>query len=381
MIQSLRAKIAELIETEKDIILDQYFSKLKGYFQSEGFRQPIPEWLFKTLRSRFADVLGRQVSYLKTGRYNNATSLEDISYAIQVIPFCSQELKSKRLILTMELFTGTVSEHIFNKLNLVNSISCDQIAPLLDKLAYLAYEDLWITTIVSHRFQRNIIQKLHRKTMDAHDSERRELALVLHDGVMQSLAAALVQTQILEKMINGKRDKKGLTRELLHLRKIIADTVQKTRDLNYELYPRSLREEGLIPALQRYSEGFQRETGIEVVLASPDSIDETLWGKATQTNIYRIIQELMTNVRKHANADRVRIEVSTEKQRFNFTLTDDGRGFDLPQMLADLPGSSAFGLLSVREQTMGYNGTMHIQTSPGQGTRVEIEIPPDDRKI
>ena len=381
MSQSISAKIAELIEAEKETILDQYFSKLRLYFHPADHSKAMPEWVVVLLRTRFADVLERQISYLRTGQYDNSASLEDKSYAIRVIPFCSQELKSKRLILTMELFTGTVTEHIFNKLKVVNSISCDQIAPLLDKLAYLAYEDLWITTIVSHRLQRNIIQKLHRETIKAHDNERRDLSLVLHDGVLQSLAAALVQTQILEKMITGRHEKKGLTRELLHLRKIITDTIQKTRDINYAIYPRSLREEGLMAALQTYSEGFQRETGIAVDISSPDAVDETLWGNDAQTNIYRIIQELMTNIRKHANAKRVRIEISTERRRFYLIVADDGIGFDLPRMLANLTRSPTFGLLSVREQTTGCKGTMHIQTSPGQGTRIEIEIPPDDRKI
>lgn len=376
----LRAKIAEYIETEKEIILDKYFSKLRPYFHSEEYRQPTPEWLFVILRTRFADVLERQISYLRTGEYDNSASLEDISYAIKVIPFCSQELKSKRLIHTMELFTRTVAEHIFNKLKAFNSISYAQTAPLLDKLAFLAYEDLWISAIVSHRIQRNIIQKLLRETIKVHENERQELTLILHNGVLQSLAAALVQMQILEKKINGRFQKKELMRELFHLQKIISETIQKTRDLNYELYPRSLREEGLMKALQGYSIAFHRETGIVVDITSPGTVDETLWCKDTQANIYRIIQELMTNVKKHANASHLRIAISTENNCFHFTIEDDGIGFDLPQLLTSMTISPTFGLLSVQEQTMAYNGTMHIQTSPGQGTRIDIEIPPDDKK-
>lgn len=380
-IQKLGEKIAELIYTDKELILDQYSSKLTEYYQSKWKRQPIPKWLFVILRARYADILERQVSYLRTGQYCNSKSFEDKSYAIQVVPFCSQDLRSTRLILTMELFTGTVVSHIFNKMKEIGFIPYSDIAPLLDKLSHLAYEDLWITTIVSHGFQRNIIQELLKKKIKVHEDERREIAIGLHDGVLQSLATALVETQILEKLMKMKNQKRGLKRELLYLRKVITDTVQKIRDLNYDLYPISLREQGLIGTLQGYMSGFQRETGISVHLVTPPSIDETLWGKDIQADIYRMIHELMTNVKKHAHADHVRIEISTTYECFRLTIEDNGIGFDLPRMLANLTTSGAFGLLSIREQTADSNGTIRIQTSPGHGTKIEIELPSDDKKV
>jgi len=380
-VQELREKIAELIEGEKEIILDQYFRKLRGHSPSGRQSQSIPEWLIVILRARFADILERQVAYLRTGQYDNSLSSEDKSYAIQVVPFCSQDLKSRRLILTMELFIGTVTEHIFHKLRNIESISYTQIAPLLDKLAFLAYEDLWITTIVSHRFQRNTIQKLLKKTIKAHENERRELAMVLHDGVLQSLATALVQTQIMEKLIDSKNNKRQLLQELLRLQETITETVRKTRDINYELYPLCLREQGLITTLEGYLSGMKRETGLSVEMVSPKTIDEKMWGKDTQASIYRMIHELMTNVKKHAHAKRVRIEIAPGDEFLRLTVEDDGIGFELPNMLANMTTSAAFGLLSVREQTMDHQGVMRIQTSPGQGTKIEIEIPRDDKKI
>ena len=377
--QKLREKIAKLIDTEKEVILDEFCSKLIVCFWPRQNSQPMPEWLIAIIRARFSDVLNRQVSYLRTGKYINSASLEDTTYAVQIIPFCSQDLKSSRLIRTLELFTDTVKEHIFNR-GVRSTLPYASIAPFLDKLIYLSYEDLWITTIVSHRFQKNIIQKLLKKTMKAYENERQELAIVLHDGVLQSLATALVRTQIVEKLIKPNQRKK-LTQELLRLQEVITETIRKIRDLNYDLYPPSLREQGLIAALHSYVAGFQRETGVFVDIVAPEALDKNKWYKDTQVSIYRMIHELMTNVKKHANANHVRIEISTEDERIHLAIEDDGIGFDLPQTLANLPSSAAFGLLSVSEQTRGFDGLFRIQTAFGQGTRIEIEIPSDDKKV
>ena len=333
------------------------------------------------LRARFSDILDRHISLLRTGKYTNFASLGNTSFAVQVIPFCSQDLKSSRLIHTLELFTETVIERIFNRLKGIRSIPYTHIAPLLDKLLYLSYEDLWITTILSHRFQKNIIQKLLNKTIKTHENERQELAIALHDGVLQSLATALVRTQIVEKLIKRPNQRKELTQELLCLQEVITETIRKIRDLNYNLYPPSLREQGLIAALHSYVAGFQRETGVFVDIVAPEALDKNKWYKDTQVSIYRMIHELMTNVRKHANANHVRIEISTEDERIHLAIEDDGIGFDLPQTLANLPSSATFGLLSVSEQTRGFDGLFHIQTAFGQGTRIEIDIPSDDKKI
>lgn len=380
MVENLKSKVAELIDTEQEAILDDFCSKLKVHFRPGQKSQSIPEWLIAILRNRFSDVLERHVSYLRTGTYINSASLEDVSYAVQVIPFCSQDLRSSRLIRTLELFTETVTEHIFNKLKVLRSVPYADIAPFLDKLVYLSYEDLWITTIVSHRFQRNIIQNLLKKTMKAHENERRQLATALHDGVLQSLATALVRTQIVEKLIRKRGQKRELTQELFHLEEVINETIHKIRDLNYDLYPPSLREQGLIPALCGYVASFERETGVSVKMISSETLDEDKWTEDMQATIYRMIHELMTNVRKHANAKQVRIEISTEHERFCLSVDDDGVGFDLPRTLAGLPNSATFGLLSVSEQTRSFGGTFRIQTDFGQGTRIEIEIPADEGK-
>jgi two-component system sensor kinase len=104
------------------------------------------------------------------------------------------------------------------------------------------------------------------------------------------------------------------------------------------------------------------------------------WSKELQASAYRMIQELMTNVGKHSKAKRAQVSISSVNGHFQIVVEDDGVGFDLSQVLANLNTTKSFGLLSIGEQANVFGGSMRIQSTPGQGARVEIELPLDHAK-
>jgi len=381
MWEGLRKKIADLLENEKEKILDEYSRNLISHLTTQRKEKIIPKRLITgALRKRFRDILERQICYLRTGDYDVSSSMEDVDFADYVIPQPSQDLKSHTVTVALELFINTIAEQIFNKLKFDSYISYSHITPLLNKLIYLAYEDLWITSIVGFKRQQATIRKLLLKAMKAHEEERKVLAIELHDGVLPLLATALIRIDILKKLLAKGKEKK-LKKELLCLKQFIESVIQKIRNLNFDLHPVWITNQGLIPALDTYIKDFQSENEILVNLSISPSFDGLKLGRDLEVNLFRIIQELMTNVKKHANAKRIQIAMAITDGYLCISVEDDGIGFDLPKVLSSLHSSKSFGLISVRERTKLYGGTMKIQTSIGHGTKVEIAIPVSHEKV
>jgi signal transduction histidine kinase len=374
-------RLASSLSNDKERILDEYIEKLHAFFKAESRKKRVPEWLLPSLRNRFSDVLDREISYLRTGQYDNSASIEDVAHAIRVIPFCSRGPKSRKFITTLELFVETVTDYILSQLKTEGFTSYKRIAPFLNSLIYVAYEDLWITTVVSHKFQRSLIQKLLLKTISAHEDEQHKLAQALHDGVLQSLATALVRTEVLERMVESKAEASKLTEEIITLRKIVNDITKRIRDINHVLHPLILAKEGLAITVKSYLESFEKETGIAARIVSISPMADVRCSKEVQASAYRMLQELMTNVRKHSKAKRAQVSISSVNSHLQISVEDDGVGFDLSQVLANLNTTKSFGLLSIGEQTNMCGGSMKIQSSPGQGTRIDIEVPLDHAKI
>jgi signal transduction histidine kinase len=379
--KKIEEALASSLYSDKEEILDEYIEKLRLFLKSESKDKGLPEWLLPSLRSRFSDVLDREISYLRTGQYDNSSSVDDVVHAIRVIPFCSKGPKSRKFITTLELFVGTVTNYMLSQLKAAGYTSYKHVAPFLNRLVYVAYEDLWITAVVSHRFQRSLIQKLLMKTIKVHEDEQHKLAQALHDGVLQSLATALVQTEVLERIVKGGGEASKLTGEIITLRKLIGDVTQKIRNINHILHPLNLARQGLAITVKSYLASFEKETGISARIVSLSPTGEVRWSKEVQASAYRMIQELMTNVRKHSKAKHAQVSISASNGHICVAVEDDGVGFDLSQVLANLNTAKSFGLLSIGEQANICGGSMRIQSTPGKGTRIEIDMPLDHAKV
>ncbi len=210
------------------------------------------------------------------------------------------------------------------------------------------------------------------KIIKAQEEERQRVARDIHDGPAQLLSNVVLKAEICERMVDVDLEK--TREELRNLKRIVRDSLQDVRKIIYNLRPMSLDDLGLIPTLQRYVLTFQEETGIAVLFQTKGSQPELK--SVIALTVFRIVQEAMNNVVKHAMADNVSVHVEFMDSELKLFVIDDGQGFDtekLKEHNEDI--ASGFGLVSMRERVELLGGDMIISSEPGRGSRLNISIP------
>ena len=199
-----------------------------------------------------------------------------------------------------------------------------------------------------------------RRIVAAQELERQRLARELHDETGQALTSILLGLKQLE----GVESRESVAA----LRELVVATLQDVRRLAVELRPKVLDDFGLVPALERLTDGFAEHTGIAVDLEA-GAVRERLRPEI-ETAIYRIVQESLTNVVKHADARRVSVVLTRTDGRIKAVIEDDGKGFD--PAAADGGG---VGLVGMRERLELLDGTLAVESSETSGTTVAAEVP------
>lgn len=208
---------------------------------------------------------------------------------------------------------------------------------------------------------------LLNKVVSAQEEERRRLSRELHDGVGQMLTSLLVNLKLLEKV----DDPDKLRSRAAELRETLVQTLEELRRISVDLRPAALDDLGLVPALQGYTRSFERTTGISVDLAV-DGLAQRL-AQPVEVEFYRIVQEALTNISKHAKAQLVGIRLASEDEAVNLTVEDDGTGFDATAVMAG--PDRGLGLLSMRERVELLGGSFHLDSILGGGSRIHISVP------
>ncbi len=203
------------------------------------------------------------------------------------------------------------------------------------------------------------------------DRERRHLAEAIHDGLAQQLFGLRAQVTLL-KFPEKLGDQRAVVDGILG---ILDETLIQARSLTFELFPPVLYEVGLAAALESLGRQFEQRTGIACAVDTGDegcALPEDLRMMA-----YQSARELLTNVRKHAVADQVQVELLETADTVRLTVQDNGQGFDPQAVEAAVPSASTggFGLFSLRERLRSVGGGLRIQSGPGHGCLVEITFP------
>ena len=208
------------------------------------------------------------------------------------------------------------------------------------------------------------LQRLSTKLVTVQEEERRTIARELHDEVGQVLMAIKVEIALAQRRIEAAG---GSGRLLDDAQSITDGALNTVRDLSHLLHPALLDDLGLPAALDWYLTGFGRRHGITVELLS-ERMDQRL-APEIEAALYRIVQEAMTNVAKHAQAAVAIVYLRRADDAVLVTIEDDGIGFEPGQARRGL------GLLGIRERVAHLQGTVHIDASPGRGTRLTIALP------
>jgi len=213
--------------------------------------------------------------------------------------------------------------------------------------------------------------QLFSKTKESARLEERWLiSRELHDNVAQSLAYLNMQTKLFEGRFRDEPNDRALA-EFHQIRKVIQDTYQDVRSMMINFRTEIKEDETLESALKKYFQEFRERAGIGAEFMSDG--DLPVLPLSIRTQIFRMVQESLSNVRKHADAGKVIVRVRSADRGLRVTVEDDGKGFDL--RTAQEPAQRHMGLSIMKERAAQLNGTVRISTAPGRGTVVEIDIP------
>jgi signal transduction histidine kinase len=208
------------------------------------------------------------------------------------------------------------------------------------------------------------LQHLSAKLITAQEEERRTIARELHDEVGQVLTAIKVELAVAERTLQAG----GGAADILHsARSITEGALTTVRDLSHLLHPALLDDLGLPAAIEWYLRSFGRRHDIRADVIH-DRMDQRL-APEIETAAYRIVQEALTNVAKHARASTCRVYLQRLPNTLLITVEDNGAGFD---PAGDRPG---LGLVGIRERASQLRGTVRLESTPGKGTRLTVELP------
>jgi two-component system, NarL family, sensor histidine kinase DegS len=212
------------------------------------------------------------------------------------------------------------------------------------------------------------------RIVEAQEGERQRLSRQIHDGPAQALSNFILQTEIAMRLFDI--DAERARAELQSLKAAATTTFQKVRDFIFDLRPMMLDDLGLVPTVRRYVDAFKEKSGLQVQVAVTGA-DYRLEA-AREAVLFRAVQELLTNVRQHAQATQVRLSLEFDEHQVRVVAEDNGKGFD-PQAAA-VNKAKASGLATLRERMELLAGSFMIDSHPGQGTRLVLEVPAGPRR-
>lgn len=212
------------------------------------------------------------------------------------------------------------------------------------------------------------LQQLVRRTIDAQEEERRRLATEIHDGVTQQLISIWYRLQACGTSLRANPER--AERELATARELVDAALGEARVAIYDLRPSMLDDLGLAPSLRTLAfQQLEGEVEIELEVEDVESLPSH-----HEVALYRIAQEAVTNIRKHADASRVTLVLREETGSVVLLVRDDGRGFLTGSPYAPGPATS-FGLTGMSERAALIGGSLTVRSTPGEGTVLELRIP------
>ncbi len=211
-------------------------------------------------------------------------------------------------------------------------------------------------------------QSLLESLVDAQEDERGRLARELHDGAGQMLTTLLVRLTTMERQADSPALRSGLASTL----GMVSETIEQVRDLSHRMRPAALEELGLATALRTLVADTIEEAGL-IVHCQIDPDAQAL-PRSVEVSLYRIAQEALTNVLRHAGAQAVDVRLSRRVGAISLRIHDDGVGFD-PSSPAATDGARHLGLVSMRERADKVNATLSVESGAGVGTTIRVVVP------
>ncbi|UCD77085.1 MAG: PAS domain S-box protein [Desulfobacterales bacterium] len=221
------------------------------------------------------------------------------------------------------------------------------------------------------------IRALTQQLIKAQENERNLIAGYLHDDVAQDLSSLKIGLETLYD--RGQEVTPEIKVKICELSKILQESITAVRDLSYDLRPPGMDQLGLVRTVYQYCDDFSEKNNVDVDLYTAGMKDLKL-DFDTEINLYRLIQEGLNNIKKHADADKVVIRLVASSPNIILRIEDNGKGFDVEQRMARSLKEKRMGLSSMEERVSLLGGSMKIKSRLSKGTRIFIEVPCGVRK-
>jgi signal transduction histidine kinase len=214
------------------------------------------------------------------------------------------------------------------------------------------------------------LRLLSRQLLSAQEEERKMISRELHDQIAQTLTGINVRLASLktESTLNNK----GLQEKISSTQRLVEKSVDIVHRFARELRPTVLDDLGLIPALHSFMKSFTKRTGVRASLTAFAAVERL--DPARRTVLFRVAQEALTNVARHARATRVEVSIQKLPDRICMKIKDDGKSFNVERAF-HTHGGKHLGLLGMRERLEMIGGKFVVESAPGKGTTIEAQIP------
>jgi signal transduction histidine kinase len=293
-----------------------------------------------------------------------------------------EEDRKTNQALAMELWEGKLSQFQLEKryrrkdgrliwVRLTASRVAD--TETVQQFAMAIVEDITERKQAEHERQRSLdqLRALAGRLQGIREEERKRVAREVHDELGQALTAIKIDLAALVREL--LREQKQTPKRIEGIMKLVDETIQSVRRISTELRPGILDDLGLVAAVEWAAEEFQTRTGTKCHVSMPDS--DIAMNPERATALFRIFQETLTNVARHANATEVNVRLVQENGDLCLEVHDNGKGIDEKQLSA----GQSLGILGMRERVLLLGGELIICGAPGQGTTVRVRIPKADR--
>ncbi len=220
------------------------------------------------------------------------------------------------------------------------------------------------------RHMQGQLRLLSRQLLSAQEEERKMISRELHDQIAQTLTGINIRLASLkaESTVNTK----DLQNKISSTQRLVEKSVDIVHQFARELRPTVLDDLGLIPALHSFMKSFTTRTGVRTSLTAFTGLEKL--NTAKRTVLFRVAQEALTNVARHAQASRVEVSIQKLRDRICMKIKDDGKSFDVERVL-HLKGNGRLGLLGMRERLEMVGGSFAVESAPGKGTTIRAQIP------
>ncbi len=263
-----------------------------------------------------------------------------------------------------EPFHGEILNYRKNGSSFWNDLS---ITPVFDSAGTLI-QFVGVQRDVSARIEgEKRLKSLSKNLVEVQEAARRHLASELHDRTSANLAAIVINMDAAWMSLQA-REWQVVAERLGDNRALVEDTSASIREICAELRPPALDYAGLIPAVESYANLFARRTGIAIHIDNTG--DEEKLTPEIKSTLFRIVQEALTNVAKHAEASMINIELALDGQPLRLSVADDGSGFELAGL-----HSRGLGIINMQEMAEFSGGSFYLASTPGGGTRISVELP------